>query len=308
MSRDALTGLDEHRDRIGEIELTLDVLRLEPLERRPQCVRPERVDRRVDLVDLELFGRRIRALDDTNDRPAGVSHDAAVEARIRRLRGEDRCRGLLETVRVEQCVEQLGGEQRRVAGEHEHIPRAAGERCPRRACGVTGSERLCLDGDGDGRLLELIAARRRGDDDNGLRARRDRAVDHPVDEPPPEDRVEVLRHGRAHASAEASGHDQGCERRIGHIVVASARWLGRQDSNLGSRDQNPLPYRLATPHCDSSIGAPLPAIGEEEEERDDGEERHDRDRDRLHEPERQRHAEHDQLRRSEDPAHLAHHV
>jgi hypothetical protein len=25
------------------------------------------------------------------------------------------------------------------------------------------------------------------------------------------------------------------------------RWLGRQDSNLGSRDQSPLPYRLATP-------------------------------------------------------------
>ena len=27
-------------------------------------------------------------------------------------------------------------------------------------------------------------------------------------------------------------------------------WLGRQDSNLRSRDQNPMPYRLATPqHC-----------------------------------------------------------
>ena len=25
-------------------------------------------------------------------------------------------------------------------------------------------------------------------------------------------------------------------------------WLGREDSNLRSRDQNPLPYRLATPH------------------------------------------------------------
>ena len=24
-------------------------------------------------------------------------------------------------------------------------------------------------------------------------------------------------------------------------------WLGRQDSNLGSRNQNPLPYHLATP-------------------------------------------------------------
>src|SRR5882724_6433934 len=26
--------------------------------------------------------------------------------------------------------------------------------------------------------------------------------------------------------------------------------LGRQDSNLGWRDQSPLPYRLATPQCD----------------------------------------------------------
>jgi hypothetical protein len=29
--------------------------------------------------------------------------------------------------------------------------------------------------------------------------------------------------------------------------INDLRWLGRQDSNLGSRDQNPLPYRLATP-------------------------------------------------------------
>ncbi len=30
--------------------------------------------------------------------------------------------------------------------------------------------------------------------------------------------------------------------------MAMLEWLGRQDSNLGSRDQNPLPYHLATPH------------------------------------------------------------
>src|SRR5690606_32534242 len=30
-------------------------------------------------------------------------------------------------------------------------------------------------------------------------------------------------------------------------MICLERWLGRQDSNLGSRDQNPLPYRLATP-------------------------------------------------------------
>src|SRR5205823_1750220 len=32
------------------------------------------------------------------------------------------------------------------------------------------------------------------------------------------------------------------------LSVTERELLGRQDSNLGSRDQNPLPYHLATPH------------------------------------------------------------
>ena len=32
------------------------------------------------------------------------------------------------------------------------------------------------------------------------------------------------------------------------LIKFFIRWLGHQDSNLGSRDQNPLPYRLAMPH------------------------------------------------------------
>lgn len=36
-------------------------------------------------------------------------------------------------------------------------------------------------------------------------------------------------------------------------------WLGREDSNLRSRDQNPLPYRLATPHLIFSILRELPS-------------------------------------------------
>ncbi len=31
-------------------------------------------------------------------------------------------------------------------------------------------------------------------------------------------------------------------------------WLGDQDSNLGSRDRNPLPYRLATPQRGMQAG------------------------------------------------------
>ena len=33
-------------------------------------------------------------------------------------------------------------------------------------------------------------------------------------------------------------------------------WLGRQDSNLGSRDQSPLPYRLATPQSVANRASP----------------------------------------------------
>jgi hypothetical protein len=44
---------------------------------------------------------------------------------------------------------------------------------------------------------------------------------------------------------------------------STTTWLGRQGSNLGSRDQSPLPYRLATPQsvlCERYIeGAVLPA-------------------------------------------------
>src|SRR6185503_8255193 len=65
----------------------------------------------------------------------------------------------------------------------------------------------------------------------------------PVDHRPAEQRVEVLRHGGVHPRAEAAGHEN-----CGEVLHVERRLLGRQDSNLGSRDQNPLPYRLATPH------------------------------------------------------------
>ena len=53
------------------------------------------------------------------------------------------------------------------------------------------------------------------------------------------------------------------------------KWLGRQDSNLGSRDQNPLPYRLATPHWGEQSLAP---VEEEKRDRDDREDPEQDDR------------------------------
>ena len=46
--------------------------------------------------------------------------------------------------------------------------------------------------------------------------------------------------------------------------VPESRWLGRLDSNQGSRDQNPLPYRLATPHHGASGRPPQKGAGTEE--------------------------------------------
>ena len=123
-------------------------------------------------------------------------------------------------------------------------------RCERGAGGahrVAGAERLLLHDDGDVVPRELVAPGGRRDDDERLGAGRAAGLDHPVDHAAAEDRVEVLRHRGAHAGAEASGHHDGCDAACLSSGVSDG-WLGRQDSNLGSRDQNPLPYRLATPH------------------------------------------------------------
>ena len=46
-----------------------------------------------------------------------------------------------------------------------------------------------------------------------------------------------------------------------YCYINDLDWLGRQDSNLGSRDQSPLPYRLATPQsaCDDCSAREPPA-------------------------------------------------
>ena len=102
--------------------------------------------------------------------------------------------------------------------------------------------RSALEGFG-GDVLEEVARLRRCDDYEPLDARPARRIDHPVDHAPPEQRMQVLRRRALHARADPSGHHNCCER-FRHV---REKWLGRQDSNLGSRDQNPLPYRLATP-------------------------------------------------------------
>ena len=72
----------------------------------------------------------------------------------------------------------------------------------------------------------------------------------------------MLRRRGAHARAEASGHHDCCE----SFGITGVEWLGRQDSNLGSRDQNPLPYHLATPQRKGRRSLHVHAAVEEEQD------------------------------------------
>ena len=75
--------------------------------------------------------------------------------------------------------------------------------------GVSGTEWRFLHGDRD--PVERIGGRRRGDDDDRLRTELSSGLEHPVDHPPPEQRVEMLRDRRLHTRPETGRHDDGAE-------------------------------------------------------------------------------------------------
>ena len=148
----------------------------------------------------------------------------------------------LAPVRVDELAEEPSGEQRRVPGEHEDVVGTALESSACAAHRVTRSARLLLYR--DVHPVERGGRRRRRDDDDRIRRRAPgtrRAPSRPSA-------------GRG-SGAGAWGRRSACACRVrppSRRLRASShrsppRRLGRQDSNLGSRDQNPLPYHLATP-------------------------------------------------------------
>jgi hypothetical protein len=66
--------------------------------------------------------------------------------------------------------------------------------------------------------------------------------------------IDRRREGAISATKRITSGNMGAIRDGAFSVRSAADWLGRQDSNLGSRDQNPLPYRLATPQSPEMRG------------------------------------------------------
>ena len=110
---------------------------------------------------------------------------------------------------VEEPAQEVGGQERRGAVEHEHVAFEPVERALRGCDRVAGTARLALHRDLDA-LGDVLAARR--DDDHGpVGAELADGVERPVEHALAEQRVQVLRRPGAHARTEAGGHDDDCE-------------------------------------------------------------------------------------------------
>ena len=80
--RDALAVSDEQPDRVGQVELALGVVRLDPVERRPELLGAEDVDRGVGLAQRELLRASRRAPRRSARGSVGSPHEPAVGAGV----------------------------------------------------------------------------------------------------------------------------------------------------------------------------------------------------------------------------------
>jgi hypothetical protein len=207
--RHLVACLDDRAHRVGEVQLALRVVAVEALDRGPQQLGLEDVDRRVRLGEGEDLGGRIDRLDDCLEQASIVAYDAAVAADVGRDEREDGAARALGAMVGHELGQQLGGEQRGVARQDEDATRPALQRGARRRDRVAGAARCLLHCELEPR--ELVLRVGRDDDHERVGAERTGRLDDPVDHPAAQDRVQVLRRRRLHAGADATRHHDGCE-------------------------------------------------------------------------------------------------
>ena len=206
VNRDAIAVGDQEPDRVRQVELTLRIVRRQPVEHLPQPLRPEHVDRRVDLADLELLGGRVARLDDRGQRrrlrPAARGRSAAGPPA--RRRGPSRSAPSRRCA-VDEVAQELGSSARgcRPRGRAR---RPRGPRARRARCGPRRRSRAARPGPRPRRRRTPSAVAGRGHDHERFRPELARDPDDPVDHPATEQRMQMLGGGRAHSCPEACGH------------------------------------------------------------------------------------------------------
>ena len=204
----AVPGADEIAHGVGQVQLALCIDGLQPVERGPEQIRPEDVDRGVRLADRELLGRRVGRLDDRLEVAVGATDDSAVAADVARERTRARLRPRPATGASRSALRaaRLSGAACRPRGS---APRRR-RRAPPGLLGLRPRFRAVVP-ERRPSARRTISRLGRRDDDQRLGAEWPGRLDDPVDHPPPEDRVQMLGRRRAHACPTASGHDDGCE-------------------------------------------------------------------------------------------------
>ena len=216
---------DEVAHGVGQVQLPLDVRRLETVERRPEEITAEDVDRRVRLFDRELLGRRRHP---PRRSPRGRRPRRGRSARSFGCR-PGRTRGPWRRASRERCVSSSASSRPVVrsgvspertstssapvsalSAERTASPVPSGCCCttvtrPSNAAAVSGETTTTSGSAPSGRAVSTIQSTIRR----------------------PEDRVQVLRRRRAHARPAASGHDDGCERGSGFGHGRHVGWGAR---------------------------------------------------------------------------------
>ncbi len=115
MHGDRVASGDEVADGIRQVELTLRIDRLQPVERGPEKRALEDVDRGVRLGNRELRLGRIDGFDDRLEMPAGIANDSAVAPDVVRREREHRRRHACSTMRRDEILEECCRQKRCVA-------------------------------------------------------------------------------------------------------------------------------------------------------------------------------------------------
>src|SRR5215211_3523792 len=206
---DVRAVLGEQPHGVREVQLSLCVRRVDALERGPELRSVEDVDRGVHLGDPVQFLVDVGRLDDAAHGAVVAADDPAVGRRILPVEGEHSRGGARDPMRLEQAGERLGPKKRSVPGEDDDVALVAVERGAGREQRMTGAEGLVLNRNCDS--VECVRGVGRGHDHKRVGVETARRVRNPVDEPAPEQRVEVLGRLRAHTRAKAASKNDGCE-------------------------------------------------------------------------------------------------
>ena len=264
-----MAGVAQHLEHVGEVVLALSVLGAEPAQRRREQPAPEAVDRRVDLVDLELVVGGVAALDDPIEATVVVAHDPAeVDGGLVERGGEDgRGRVVLAVVGGE-LGEHLRPDEGSVARHDDDVAvgvGVVGEGGEGDAGGIAGPPLDPLLDELDRQLgRDLLVEGLRHPfgavahhDDDPLERQRDERVDHVEQHRSAAQRVEDLRGGGTHAGALAR-----CEHHRGQWSISThreplrtsrpsriggSRQLGGEVSNLDLGLQRTPCCRYTTP-------------------------------------------------------------